>query len=138
VLRVPYQKESWTCSTWVYKRDEYWFPWHFLFCCYYYHCTWPIWLSLKKDFFFQLDVQIAFLNGYLHEEVYMNLPKGCKTQQNDNSNLVCQLTRSLYGLKQAFRQWFKHFSTSLKSHGFLDNRISTTIFCIFKGYSLFT
>eukprot|EP00253_Pinus_taeda_P034200 PITA_34200 len=48
----------------------------------------------------QMDVKSAFLNGDLHEEIYMEQPIGFI--QTDSS-LVCRLKKSLYGLKQAPR-----------------------------------
>ena len=55
----------------------------------------------------QLDVKTAFLHGDLEEEIYMSQPDGYKVA--DKEDWVCKLSKSLYGLKQSPRQWYKRF-----------------------------
>lgn len=51
---------------------------------------------------YQMNVKIAFVNGELEEEIYMEQPDGFViTRQEDK---VCRLLKSLYGLKQAPKQ----------------------------------
>jgi hypothetical protein len=56
-----------------------------------------------------MDVKIAFLHGYLEEQIYMEQTKGFN--QPGQEHLVCKLKKSLYGLKQYPRQWYKQFDS---------------------------
>ncbi|KAF3641813.1 Polyadenylate-binding protein 2 [Capsicum annuum] len=65
------------------------------------------------------------------DEVYMKLPLGLKVSVSCPSQdpLVCRLKKSLYGLKQASRQWFSRLSKVLLSKSFFGSK---------NDYSLFT
>ena len=65
----------------------------------------------------QMDVKTAFLNGKLSEDVYMTQPEGFVHPKN--SNKVCKLERSIYGLKQASRSWNLCFDQKIREIGFL-------------------
>jgi hypothetical protein len=71
-----------------------------------------------------MDVETAFLNGDLEEEIYMEMPEGFE----DNPGKVCKLNKTLYGLKQSAREWNMKFVNEMKAKGFLQ---STTDPCVF-------
>lgn len=79
----------------------------------------------------QLDVQNAFLHGYLEEEVYMKQPPGY--EDKTKFNYVCKLDKALYGLKQAPRAWYSRLSAKLQSLGFHSSRADTSLFFFNKG-----
>ncbi|KAJ0518591.1 putative RNA-directed DNA polymerase [Helianthus annuus] len=81
----------------------------------------------------QLDVNNAFLHGDLNEEVYMKLPQGFA---KENDTRVCRLNKSLYGLKQASRNWYQKFTSSLLELGYKQCKADYSLF-IFKEDACF-
>nr|GEV24854.1 retrovirus-related Pol polyprotein from transposon TNT 1-94 [Tanacetum cinerariifolium] len=73
----------------------------------------------------QMDVNTAFLNGELKEEVYISQPEGFIDQ--DNPSHVYKLKKALFGLKQAPRAWYDMLSSFLISHQFSKGAIDLTL-----------
>ena len=79
----------------------------------------------------QMDVKTAFLNGDLEEEVYMDQPEGFVVTGKEN--LVCKLRKSIYGLKQASRQWYIKFNDTITSYGFVEIIVDRCIYIKISG-----
>ncbi|KAE8676085.1 Purple acid phosphatase 26 isoform 2 [Hibiscus syriacus] len=73
----------------------------------------------------QVDINNAFLNKVLAEEVYMMQPPGY--EQGDGS-LVCKLNKAIYGLKQASRAWFERLKEYLEDQRFVLSRSDASLF----------
>ena len=73
-----------------------------------------------------MDVKTIFLNGNLEEEVYMKQLEGFSSSKGEH--LVCKLKKSIYGLKQASRQWYLKFHEVITSFGFEENIMDQCIY----------
>uniref|UniRef100_A0A803P919 Reverse transcriptase Ty1/copia-type domain-containing protein n=1 Tax=Cannabis sativa TaxID=3483 RepID=A0A803P919_CANSA len=73
----------------------------------------------------QLNVNNAFLNGYL-QEVYMTQPPGFVLP--DAPHLVCKLNKALYGFKQAPRTWFEKLNNTLTDLDFSSSKSDRSLF----------
>lgn len=86
-----------------------------------------IWLVLQKGWSWkQMDVDTAFLNSDLEEEIYMEQPRGF----HDGTDRVCRLLKSIYGLKQASRSWYKTLREFLESLGLKASRTDPCIYLL--------
>ena len=79
----------------------------------------------------QLDVQTAFLNGELEEDVYMEQPQGFEIQGKEN--LVCHLRKSIYGLKQSPRCWNSALNSHLQHLGFVKSSSDPCVYTRVNG-----
>lgn len=92
-------------------------------------------LTAKKGWILaQMDVTSAFLHSDLEEEIYMSLPQGYTPASGVlPPNAVCRLHKSIYGLKQASRQWYKCFSAVVLKDGFIQSPVDNTLFVKLDG-----
>jgi len=70
--------------------------------------------ATRKLHMHQMDVKGAYLNGMLKECVYMKQPEGF----DNGTGRICQLIKTLYGLKQAGREWNIEFNSKLTKRGY--------------------
>ena len=75
---------------------------------------------------YQIDVKTAFLKGDLEEEVYMDQPK--RFVEPGQESKICKLTKSLYGLNQAPKQWHENFDSCMIENGYKSNKCDKCIY----------
>nr|GEX90347.1 retrovirus-related Pol polyprotein from transposon TNT 1-94 [Tanacetum cinerariifolium] len=76
----------------------------------------------------QLDVNTTFLHENFEEVIYMRHPRGY-----EQGNKVCSLKKSLYGLKQSPRQWYRRFDEYMLSNGFKRSSFNRCLY--YKSYA---
>ena len=73
-----------------------------------------------------MDVKIAFLNGVVEEEVYVEQPLGFET--HDRESHVCRLKKALYGLKQEPMTWYGRIDSFLSSLGSTKSKANSNLY----------
>ena len=63
-----------------------------------------------------MDVDTAFLNADIDEDIWVKIPEGTKLATNDDG--IYKFKKSLYGLKQASRNWNNDINQYLIDNGF--------------------
>ncbi|CAJ2662166.1 unnamed protein product [Trifolium pratense] len=87
-------------------------------CCY---------ISAQKGWkIYHLDVKLAFLNGFLEEEIYIEQPEGFVVKEHEDK--VYLLKKALYGLKQAPRAWYSRIDEYLMKLGFVKSLSESTLY----------
>ena len=74
----------------------------------------------------KMNVKNVFLHGDLEEEIYMKQREGFHVEGKEE--YVCRLRKSLYGLKQALRKWYKKFESVMCEQGY---KKTTSDHCVF-------
>ena len=77
------------------------------------------------------DIIPAFLNGDLHEEVYVFQPRGFV--QKGQEKKVCRLWKALYSLKQSSHAWYEKIHAYLLAHGFQNSPTESTLYVKREG-----
>ncbi|KAH9750253.1 hypothetical protein KPL71_013814 [Citrus sinensis] len=91
--------------------------------------------ACHKDFIlYQMDVESAFLNGYIMEEVYVKQPPGFENEKFPD--YVYKLSKALYGLKQAPRAWYDRLKKFLLDNDFSMGKADTTLFVKHKNQDI--
>jgi hypothetical protein len=76
----------------------------------------------------QLDVETAFLNGKLDEEIYVEQPPGHIAPGFENH--VLKLDKALYGLKQASNVWATAFKNAMLKLDYTQSTADDSIFTL--------
>jgi hypothetical protein len=83
--------------------------------------------ATHNDFkLYQIDVKSVFLNSPIKEEVYVEQPPGFEDEKYHNH--VYKLYKTLYGLKQTPRAWYKCFRDFLIENSFRIGKVNSTLF----------
>lgn len=78
-----------------------------------------------------MHINNAFLQGTLHEEVYMSQPPSFV--HTDFPTHLCKLRKAIYGFKQALRAWYNELWGFLLSLGFSNSMADTSLFIFRPG-----
>ena len=97
--------------------------------------TWRIFLVIyltRKYDAKIINIKTTFLYGDLEEEIYMKYTEGLEHYEDK----CLYLRKTIYGLVQAARQYWKKFTEKLKERGFKGGRQTHVYFCVLMRMEL--
>ena len=74
----------------------------------------------------QTDVDTAYLNASLKEDIYIRQPRGFEVPGDEDK--VIHLKRAIYGLRQSGKELYKDLMDTLTKFGFKQCRVEHTVF----------
>jgi hypothetical protein len=77
----------------------------------------------------QFDTRTAFLNGWLKEEVYLQVPTGLEGKLGKGGK-VLRLCRAIYGLRQASRAWNVRLEGLFSRRGFVQSNADHSLLIV--------
>jgi hypothetical protein len=76
----------------------------------------------------QMDISTAYLHADVKEDLYMEQPEGYQLTGSNGEKLVCKLNKSIYGLKQAGRNWNKTLDNWLQEHQLVQSKVDPCLY----------
>ena len=81
-------------------------------------------IAAQKDLHLgQLDVKSAYLHSPIKEEIFLEQPEGFTKRGESRQTLVCWLNKSIYGLKQAAKNWYQALTSLLSKPEDVDTYV---------------
>ena len=74
----------------------------------------------------QTDIDVAYLNASLKENIYMRQPKGYKTPGQEVK--VIHLKQPIYRFRQSGREWYEDLMSTLTNVGFQRCKVEHAVF----------
>lgn len=79
-----------------------------------------------------MDVKTAFLNDKLEKRVFMEIPEGLKKllgkKEDFNEHYICELQKSIHGLRVSPKRWFIRFSLAMQKIRFHNYPLNPCLF----------